>query len=79
MKKNIGDVPVLAIETLAIRHALRQAIPNDDDYSKVIIESNSLIAIQAINGKTILPKDICTLIEDIIILATRLRIYIYVL
>lgn len=53
-----GDVPVLVIEILAIGNALKQAI--HENYSKVIIESDSLIAIQAISGKLIPPTYICT-------------------
>lgn len=59
----IGDTPILVAETLAIRNAVKQAI--QENHSKVIIESDPLIAIQAINGKSIPPIHSCNLVEDI--------------
>lgn len=52
-RRNIGDTPVLVAETLAIQNVSYQAIQK---YMKVIIESNSLVAIQAIMRKSIPPK-----------------------
>lgn len=52
---------ILVIETLAIRNALKQGIQEN---SKVIIKSDSLISIQAISGKSILPIHFCNLVED---------------
>lgn len=57
-EKYIGDVPVLGAETWAIRNVLEQAIK--DNYSKIITESNSMIALQAIKEKSIPSKDIAT-------------------
>lgn len=63
----IGALPVLVAETLAIRNVLKQAIW--EKYSKVIIDSDLLIAIHAMNGKSIPTMQVCNLIEDIIMLA----------
>lgn len=41
----------------------------NDRYSKVIIASDLLITIQTINGDFDPPKNICNLVQDIIILA----------
>lgn len=60
------DILILVTETIAIRKTLMQAI--NDKCSKVIIESDSLIAIQTINREFDPSKDICNLVPDIIIL-----------
>lgn len=54
------------VETLAIQKVMMQAI--NDRYSKVIIESDSRIAIQIISEKFHPSKDICNLVQDIIVL-----------
>lgn len=61
-ERNIGDIPILVVETLDIWNTLKQAIQKN--YWKVITESNSLIAIQATNGNSIPPIQICNLVED---------------
>lgn len=66
--KNIGAIPVLVVETLAIRNALKRTIKNN--YSRVIIESDSLLVL-AIKGESISLKDIFNLVEDVIMLAKK--------
>lgn len=63
------------METLAIRNALIHTI--NSKYSKVIIENDSMIAIEAINRKSIPSKDICNLVEDIIMLAKKIENIIF--
>lgn len=58
----IGDIPILVAEILAICEALFHAIQEKN--TSVIIESNSLIGIQAINGNTLSPFLICNLVEE---------------
>lgn len=67
--KDIGDILVLIPKTLAIRNVLMEAI--NSNFSKVIIESDSIIAIQAIKGESIPPKDISNQVYDIIMLAKK--------
>lgn len=71
--RNIGDTPILVVETLAIRIALKQTI--QDNYTKVIIENDTLVAIQAITRTSILLKLICNN-RDIIMLARNLEILV---
>lgn len=61
--KIIGDVPILIVEVLATREALKHAIRKKNP--KVIIESDSFIAIQAINGNNASSFLIENLVEDI--------------
>lgn len=56
-------MPILVVEVLAIRTALKHAIQGKN--SSVIIESDSHITIQAINGKTLPPFLISDLVEYI--------------
>lgn len=65
--RTIADIPIPVVETLAFWNAVKQAIY--ENYSKVIVESDPLIAIQALNGKSVPPLHICNLVEDIIMLA----------
>lgn len=58
--KYIRDVPVLVAETLVIRNMLRQAIK--ELYPKVIIESDSLIAVQVMQGESTPSKYIYNLV-----------------
>lgn len=69
----IGDILLMIPETLAIRNVLHQAIQNK--YMKIIIESDSLVAIQA-NMGTVVQKNICNLDEDINILLINLIILV---
>lgn len=55
---------------LAIHKAMKQVIL--DKYSKVIIENDLLIDIQAINKKSILSRKFCNDIEDIIMLTKEI-------
>lgn len=50
---------------------MKQAI--QDNNSKVIIEIDTLIAIQTIHGKSIPPIHICNLVEDIKMLAKQIE------
>lgn len=63
----IGDYPVFTAETLAILKALQTIIP--EKLSNVIIKSDLLTTIQAINEEIKPPNQICNMIEDIIVFA----------
>lgn len=65
-EKNVGDSSVFVAETLAIHKALNFVIKKN--LSNVIIESNSLIVIQAIDGETRSRPQICDMVKNIIIL-----------
>lgn len=58
------SLPILVLESLTIRKMVIQ-----EKLSNVIIESDSFITIQAINGEIRPPSQICNMVEDIIILA----------
>lgn len=70
-RKSTEDTSVLLAKTLTIRNALIHAI--NSKYSNVIIESDSMIMIQAINKESIPSKDICNLVEDIVALAKNIE------
>lgn len=69
-EKNIGETTVLVNEMFTIWHVLRQTI--QDNYSKVLIKSDSLKAIQAIDRKSI-PQHIFNLVKDINILVMKIE------
>lgn len=68
----ITDLLILVVETLTIREALKHTI--QENYSVIVIASDSLIAIHAINGNSIPPIFICNLVEDIKILTQKIDI-----
>lgn len=57
-------------ETLTIQNVQKQVI--QERYSNVIMESDSFITIQAINGKFKPSIQICNLIEDITMLVKKI-------
>lgn len=69
--RSIRDIPVFLKETLVIRNAWIDVC--NSKYSNVIIESDSVIVIQAINGKSIRLKVIYNLVEDIIVLSKKVE------
>lgn len=72
----IGDYPTFVAETLAIREAVIAIILKQ--MSNVIIESDSLIAIQTIRWDIKPSTQILNLIEDIIVLIKAVKNVIFV-
>lgn len=66
--KSIGNCPTLLVETLPIPEAIIEAIRAN--LSKVIIESDSQVAIRAIIGDIKLPSDVSNIVVDICLLLT---------
>lgn len=74
--RNIENTAVLVTETFTIQNTLCHAIQNK--YTKVITDSDSLVAIQAITGKSVPSKNICSLVEDNNMLDRKMIInYVY--
>lgn len=68
--RKIGNLPLLVAETLTTRTALKPAI--QENYSRTIIESDSLTDIHAINGNPKPLRQICNLTEDINMLSKEI-------
>lgn len=63
ISKRIGDCPVLLAECEALRQAVIMIVQMN--MPRVCIQSDSLMIVNVINGKSTVPKEIINIVEDI--------------
>lgn len=62
-KKRLGDYLILMTECLGVREVILMAI--QEGIKWIIIQSDSILIVNSVNGTVGVPKDIVNLVEDV--------------